>query len=194
MKQPIEHFQMQTAFPSSSPRLFSVCLEGMQPFLTALKVLAGIHFFLSQPGADCSKLLKNWKQGKDFLVLHEKRATDHLLKDLFLSSISLSSVSVAKSLCEPSMIHFTHLCYLKNLFDIFQRLLIYYYIFLLYKEFKSFPSYIKKELGQCSFFCKMKICRESRGVLIMLDIRNVFHKRKQKRKSTCMPVRQRFYM
>jgi len=61
MKQPIEHLQMQTAFPSSSPRFFSVCLDDMQHFLTALKVLAGIHFFLSWPGADCSKLLKSWK-------------------------------------------------------------------------------------------------------------------------------------
>lgn len=108
--------------------------------------------------------------------MHEKETTDNFLNNLSLSSSSLSSVPLAKCLYETYTVHFTHairrscLTYFKGYSTIF-----------MHKELISFCSYIKKK-GQCSFSCKMKVCRESRGVLVMLDIRNVFYNRKWKEK------------
>lgn len=70
-----------------------------------------------------------------------KRAHRSFGTDSFLSSISLSCVSLAKSPYEPYMIYFTHLCYLKKLFDIFQRLLNYYY-YIFYCTRTSFLSLV----------------------------------------------------
>lgn len=53
MKQYIEHFQMQIAFLSSSPRFFSVSLNAMQLFLSVLNVLAGIYLGLVQMAQSC---------------------------------------------------------------------------------------------------------------------------------------------
>jgi len=99
------------------------CLDGMQAFLTALKVFTGNPFLSVLAWCLLLKIVEDLKD-KAMIVLCEEEPRDHLLRDLFLSYISLFCVSLAKSYCKPYMIYSSYLCHLKKLFDIFQRLLI----------------------------------------------------------------------